>query len=477
MPAERQKTAMAQGAADPEPHRGSTYSRARPWLARLSFLLAAAAVAILAIFAGLASFAMLAAGLASAVISVAAAFWFLADHDVRRYLASVLLVLSPLAVIVVFAFAGLLWVALASGAAWLLAGSSARAALAPDPAEWQMPEYPARPPATRPFFIMNPRSGGGKVAKFDLKRKAEDLGAEVFLINGRDAVDVAEVARQAVVDGADLLGVAGGDGTQALVAEVAAEHGVPFVVVTAGTRNHFALDLGLDRDDPAACLSALDDGVDVRVDLGSVGGRTFVNNASFGAYAEVVQTPAYRDDKVGSTLHLLPELIRRQRGASLTARAGNAVIRAPQAVLVANNPYGTNDVAGLNRRARLDRGELGITAVKVGSARQAVELLRRARRTGLMSLTAPAVTIEADTTAVLVGVDAEAVTMPTPVRCSIRPRALRVRVPRNRPGVRPPAAPVNWTRLRRLALPSMSRAKRPPATRVAAASDTTSTLK
>jgi diacylglycerol kinase family enzyme len=299
----------------------------------------------------------------------------------------------------------------------------------------------------------------------------------VFLINGRDAVDVAEVARQAVVDGADLLGVAGGDGTQALVAEVAAEHGVPFVVVTAGTRNHFALDLGLDRDDPAACLSALDDGVDVRVDLGSVGGRTFVNNASFGAYAEVVQTPAYRDDKVGSTLDLLPELIRRQRGASLTARAGNAVIRAPQAVLVANNPYGTNDVAGLNRRARLDRGELGITAVKVGSARQAVELLRRARRTGLMSLTAPAVTIEADTTAVPVGVDGEAVTMPTPVRCSIRPRALRVRVPRNRPGVRPPAAPVNWTRLRRLALPSMSRAKRPPATRVAAASDTTSTLK
>jgi len=463
----------------PGPHGGPAASRARRWLARLSFLLVAAAVAILAIFAGLASLAMLAVGLASVVISVAAAFWFLADRGVRRWTALGLLVVSPLAVIVVFAFARLLWVAVASGAAWLLAGFSARAALAPDPAEWQMPEYPAQPPAARPFFIMNPRSGRGKVAKFDLKRKAEKLGAKVFLMDGPGTVDVAEVARQAVVDGADLLGVAGGDGTQALVATVAAEHDIPFVVVTAGTRNHFALDLGLDRDDPAACLSALDDGVDVRVDLGSAGGRTFVNNASFGAYAEVVQTPAYRDDKVGSTLDLLPDLIRGHRGASLTARADDAVIRAPQAVLVANNLYGTSDVAGLNRRTRLDRGELGIVAVKVGSARQAIALLHRSRPAGLMSLTAPAVTIDADTAAIPVGIDGEAVTLPTPVRCTIRRRALRVRLPRNRPGVRPPAAPVNWARLRGLAWPSFSRGQRPPATPVpgAGAGDTASNLK
>jgi hypothetical protein len=122
------------------------------------------------------------------------------------------------------------------------------------------------------------------------------------------------------------------------------------------------------------------------------------------------------------------------------------MICAPQAVLVANNPYGTSDVAGLNRRARLDRGELGITAVKVGSARQAIALLHRSRPTGLMSLTAPAVTIDADTGAIPVGIDGEAVTMPTPVRCSIRRRALRVRLPRNRPGVQPPGAPVDWAR-------------------------------
>jgi diacylglycerol kinase family enzyme len=467
---------MAHGAADSGPHRGRMTGRARRWLARLSFLLVAAAVAILATFAELASFAILAVGLASVVISVAAAFWFLASRGVRRWTAFGLLVASPLAVIVVFAFARLLWVALASGAAWLLAGFSARAALAPDPAEWQMPECPAEPPAARPFFIMNPRSGGGKVAKFDLERKAEDLGAKVFLMNGPGPVDVAEVARQAVVEGADLLGVAGGDGTQAVVAAVAAEYGIPFVVVTAGTRNHFALDLGLDRDDPAACLSALDDGVDMQVDLGSAGGRTFVNNASFGAYAEVVQTSAYRDDKVGSTLELLPDLIHGHRGANLTARADDSTICAPQAVLVANNPYGTNDVGGLNRRARLDRGELGITAVKVSSARQAIALLHRSRPTGLMSLTAPAVTIDADTAAIPVGIDGETVTMPTPVHCSISRRALRVRLPRNRPGVQPPAAPMDWARLRGLALPSLSKGQRPPTTTVPGASDTASNL-
>ena len=162
---------------------------------------------------------------------------------------------------------------------------------------------------------MNPRSGGGKVTRFGLKDKAEALGAEVALLEGPGMVDVAALARQAVADGADLLGVAGGDGTQALVAGIAAEHRLPFLVISAGTRNHFALDLGLNREDPATCLNALTDGEELRVDLGVIGGRTFVNNASFGAYAEVVRSPAYRDDKRGTTLQMLPDLLSGHQGA------------------------------------------------------------------------------------------------------------------------------------------------------------------
>ena len=130
------------------------------------------------------------------------------------------------------------------------------------------------------------------------------------------------------------------------MAGIAAQHGIPFMVITAGTRNHFALDLGLDRENPAACLGALSDGVELRVDLGVIGGQTFVNNASFGAYAAVVESPAYRDDKLNTTLKLLPDLLQGHRGARLSARADGVEIRAPQALLVANNPYGTGDIAG-----------------------------------------------------------------------------------------------------------------------------------
>jgi diacylglycerol kinase family enzyme len=453
----------AAGRRDDEPARaadGATVSqpeavpgsRSRAWLARLSFALAAAAVALLIAVAGLRSLAMLAVALVSAALSLAAAYWFLAERGIRRWLALAVLVLSPTAVIAIFAFRGLLWVALVSAGVWLLAGIVARAALAPVPADWRMPERAVGRVAEHPFLIMNPRSGGGKVAKFDLRRKAEELGADVFLIEGAGPVDVKAVAEQAVANGADLLGVAGGDGTQALVAGVAAQHGLPFVVITAGTRNHFALDLGLDRDDPAACLAALTDGVDLRVDLGEISGRTFVNNASFGAYAEIVESPQYREDKLGSTLELLPDLLAGRRGTHLTASTGDKRVSEPQAVLVANNPYGMGDIAGLGRRARLDRGVLEVVGVRVRDAREAASLLRGARSGRIKAITATEVTVDGDTPDIHVGIDGESVSLPRPVRCTIRPGALCVRVPRQRPGVPAPRARMDWVRLRQLAL-------------------------
>ena len=192
--------------------------RSAPWLARLSFALALSAVAVVAVAAGLRSFAMLAVGAAAAVVSLAAAFSFLSRRGPLRWLSLAVFAAAPLAVAVVYALYSLLWVALAAAAGWLLAAMTARAALAGEPAEWQMPEFPVRRPARHPFLIMNPRAGGGKVGRFDLQRKAEDLGAEVFLLDSAEPVDVAAVACAAVARGADLLGVAGGDGTQALVA-------------------------------------------------------------------------------------------------------------------------------------------------------------------------------------------------------------------------------------------------------------------
>jgi diacylglycerol kinase family enzyme len=421
------------------------------WLARAAFGLVLASAAVLIGFADLSDLALVAVGAVAACLIAAGGYWFLARRGVLRWMAFGLMVAVLIAVLVVFALHHLIWVAIVSIALLVLAAGAARRALTPAAADPGMP-FTEVPPPTRAFLIMNPRSGGGKVAKFGLKERAEALGAEVALLEGPGTVDVADLARQAVAAGADLLGVAGGDGTQALVAGIAAEHNLPFLVISAGTRNHFAMDLGLDRDNPAACLDALtSDGVEQRMDLGIIGGRTFVNNASFGAYGEVVENPAYRDDKRGTTLQVLPDLLSGHRGAKLTARAGDTMITGPQALLVSNDPYELTDIAGLGRRARLDTGTLGVVAVTVNNALQAAGLLRGARGPGLITLTAAEVVVEADAPEIPVGIDGETVLMPTPVRCTVRPKALRVRVPRDRPGVQPPKPDLVWTSLRQLA--------------------------
>src|ERR1700746_528079 len=190
-------------------------ARSQHWLARLSFVLAGLAIVLLLVFAGLKSLAMLAVAVAAAGVSLAAAYVFLSRRGVLRWLSLAVFVAAPIVVIIVYAFKDLLWIALLSAGLWLLASMTARAALAGEPPDWRMPEHPARPSVRHPYLIMNPKSGGGKVEKFDLERKAEALGAEVFLFGGSGPVDVAEVARQAVADGADLLGVAGGAGAAA----------------------------------------------------------------------------------------------------------------------------------------------------------------------------------------------------------------------------------------------------------------------
>ncbi|MFD6185390.1 diacylglycerol/lipid kinase family protein [Streptomyces goshikiensis] len=447
----------------------------RRWAARLSLAAGVAALLVLVVFGGLVSLLLMGVGWAGLALSAAGVWWMLTHTGRIRVLAVLLLVAVPLAVLALYAAAGLLWVVLVSLGLWALAVFAGRAALVDD-APPAMPEHPARR-AERPFLIMNPRSGGGKVGKFRLAERARALGAEVVVLDPDRPQDVAELARDAVRRGADLLGVAGGDGTQALVAGVAVGYDLPFVVISAGTRNHFALDLGLDRKDPAGCLEALTDGVELRVDLGYLraGGPeepedpedpeargtevVFVNSASFGVYAEVVQSPAYRDDKVRTILEMLPDLLADESGARLSVRGGGLALDAPQAVLVSNNPYQRGDSAGLGRRERLDTGELGVLGVHVGNAAEAAELLLHGGQQGrgLTESTAREVVVDADAPVIPVGVDGEALTLPTPVRCRLAAGVLRVRVPRHRPGVRLGAPPMDWRRVRRLAL-TMGRA-------------------
>ena len=432
------------------PAGGQPPSAAQAWLARLALLAALAAVAVLVVGSDRVLGFLLAVVIGIATV-LAGTWWFLSRTGPVRWAAAGVVIAAPVTLAVLCIVRNQVATLIVAVALAAVAVGSGRAAMVRARPPVAMPErHPPLP--RRPFVIMNPRSGGGKVGRFDLAAKATALGAQVALLEGPGVVDVAALARRGVADGADMLGVAGGDGTQALVAGIAAEHNLPFLVISAGTRNHFAMDLGLDRERPDESLRALTDGVELCLDLGTINGRTFVNNASFGAYAEVVQSTAYRDDKRGTTLRMLPDLLSGHSGPRLSVQIDDLPpIEGPQAVLVSNNPYETGDLAGLGRRSRIDIGALGVIVVTVDSAAQAAQLIRGSRARGLRRFQAREVVIDAPVDEIPVGIDGEAVRLATPVRCRIHPQVLRVRVPKDRPGV-PPATRLESGELLRVAL-------------------------
>jgi diacylglycerol kinase family enzyme len=306
----------------------------------------------------------------------------------------------------------------------------------------------ARP--AHPVLIMNPKSGGGKAERFRLADECAQRGIEPVLLRPGD--DLLQLAREAIARGADVIGMAGGDGSQALVASVAAAHQIPHVVVPAGTRNHFALDLGLDRDDVVGALDAFGDGVERTVDLAEVNGRVFVNNASLGLYAKIVQTPEYRDAKLKTAADLLPALLgpdAEPPGLRFAGPDGARHVNA-QLVLVSNNRYQLDQLAGRGTRERLDQGVLGVVAATISGAAQAqrfaaLEAIGQVRRfAGWLEFQTPRFEVQSDRP-VEIGIDGEAMVMDPPLIFSCRPGALRVRLPRTAPAASPAAAAIHIT--------------------------------
>ena len=226
----------------------------------------------------------------------------------------------------------------------------------------------ARP--RRPVLVMNLKSGGGKAERFRLAEECERRGIEPVVLRPGD--DLQRLADDAVSRGADVIGIAGGDGSQALVATVASRRGIPHVCVPAGTRNHFALDLGLDRDDVVGALDAYTDGVERQVDLAAVNGRVFVNNASLGLYAKVIQSPEYRDAKLSTAASVLPEVLGPDaRPLDLRFRGPDGDHPDAHLILVSNDPYRLDTIGGMGTRERLDLGVLGIVVARIADAAQA----------------------------------------------------------------------------------------------------------
>lgn len=294
------------------------------------------------------------------------------------------------------------------------------------------------PPAKRGVVLMNPRSGDGKVARLGLADEARRRGIEPVVLGPGD--DLRALAESAAARGADVLGMAGGDGSQAAVAAVAAAHGLAFVCVPVGTRNHLALDLGADRGDPVRALDAFGPARETTIDLAEVNGEVFVNNVSLGLYARVIASDQYRQAKRRTVAETLPDLL--GPGAEpfgFSVESPDGPVAHPQLVQVSNNPYTLSSIIGFGSRARLDTGALGVAALSINrtsdvSRLVALEVAGHPERYPGFRQWAATELVVGGSSPLAAAADGEARTWEPPLRFVARPGALRVRVAAGAPG-------------------------------------------
>jgi diacylglycerol kinase family enzyme len=391
--------------------------------------------------------------------AAAVAVWYGISRIGPERWAAVVVAIGALIGVVAMVLSAPGWPLLIDGALLALAFVLGRYALSRNIRTLKARETPGTPvpAAVRGVLIMNLRSGGGKAERFHLADECRARGIEPVVLQQGD--DLQQLARDAIDRGADVIGMAGGDGSQALVAGVAAERGIPMVVVPAGTRNHLALDLGIDRGEVVEALDAFDEAVERTIDLADANGRVFVNNVSLGLYATIVRSPEYRDAKVDTTLAALPRVLGpgtepfdlRFDGPDGERHDGAHLVQ------VSNNPYGTT-VVGLGTRPRLDTGRLGIAALVISDDREARRFLgelatgRLDRFDGFTAWSAPTFEVSSGSP-IPIGLDGETMEIDPPLVFSSRPGVLRVRLSKQAIGYSPSALAPGW----RSAIPDLWR--------------------
>jgi diacylglycerol kinase family enzyme len=361
-------------------------------------------------------------------LAVLAAGFGLVRRGVLRWIALALAAMLALGVLEVLLDSRVLDRLIIAGLLWL-AVSAAVAAFA---IHVPLPKA-ARP--RRPVLFINPRSGGGKAERFKLADEAKRRAIEPVELGPED--DLATLVNAAVDDGADALAMAGGDGSQAIVAAIASERGLPYACIPSGTRNHFALDLGVDRDDVVGALEAFVDGGERVVDLAEVNGRVFVNNVSLGLYATAVQRDGYRGAKLRTLLNTVPDVMGpagRPADLRWTGPHGRSHLSGT-VILVSNNRYRFGPVLGSGTRPRIDDGELGIAVME---SRPESRLRRLVPRRLWHQWSAPDFEVRS-VEQLPAGIDGEATILSAPLRFRILPSALRVRIAPTHPGASPSA--------------------------------------
>ncbi|MGE5729443.1 MAG: diacylglycerol/lipid kinase family protein [Gemmatimonas sp.] len=256
----------------------------------------------------------------------------------------------------------------------------------------------------------------------------------------RTGADIDRLLREAVRERPRLLVAAGGDGTISTAAAALAGTDITLGVLPFGTLNHFAKDLGIPLELEASVTNIVQDNV-IAVDVGEVNGHIFINNSSLGLYPDMVRDRERQQSRLGrgkwrsflwaslSVLRRFPFLIVRIEVESETRGFVTPL------VFIGNNEY---RMEGFNIGAResLERGVLSVYIVKK-QGRAALVRLSLAALLGRLeqerdfeALTATEMLIETPRSRLLVATDGEVQPMSSPLHYRIRPRCLRVIVPR-----------------------------------------------
>jgi diacylglycerol kinase family enzyme len=394
-------------------------------LSAIAAFVAAGAAIVVAVVALIERPLLLLATLACLAIAIGSASFALTRTGARRTAGAVFAIAAFVTPVVLsFAVGGAL-VAIVFVALLSFAGGTARYALGRDVASLKASPTPGVEvgPAARPVLLMNPRSGGGKVERFGLVEEARQRGIEPIILQPGD--DLTRLAERAVGRGADLA----------------------HVCIPAGTRNHLAMDLGLDRDDVVGALDAFGSAVERRIDLAFIGEQVFVNNATMGLYAKIVKSPEYRDQKARTALDMLPEML--GPGAEPLdlrfTRPDGTEVSAAHLILVSNDRYELSQPEGFGSRRSIEDGMLGIVAAtfrnsnELGRFVQLYAAGRGHRFPGWLEWTDSRFEVRSGAP-VEVGIDGEAAVLEPPITFQSAPGALRVRLPHHAMGYSPAAS-------------------------------------
>ena len=298
---------------------------------------------------------------------------------------------------------------------------------------------------SRVFVILNAGSGKGHDA--GLVQQVHDLfvsagmPAEVKLADGGDAI-TAQIAHAIALD-ADIIVAGGGDGTVSTVAAALVGGDIALGILPLGTLNHFAKDLRLPLELDAA-VRQIAAGLKLRIDVGEVNGRVFINNSSLGLYPDIVRARELQQSRFGRGKWLAFFWATLAAFRSYPFLSVSLIVqgiihrRRTPFVFIGNNEYCIEGFA-LGGRACLTAGHLSLyTAQRPGrmrllqfGLRALIGRLKQERDFDLLMSTE--LVVESRHQHLRVATDGEVTLMQTPLRYRLRPASLTVLAPLSSP--------------------------------------------